>query len=264
MNEARPNRRLLKLCAAGAVGILLGLAITVTRIIATAPTPEDELAAALDNNAVFQLAIRHDPSLRDVYLARLKTAYAAGGIDASASEAHAIGQEIGRAYSPMLLATASDAALADFLDVTTEYLADAYDSDPDGCYAFARGHVVNGNAPLPPDIRNRLGNVMLNLVATATSAPVTMSPDEWMAGRAKVEEIRASLAQGEEADRMYFGGHAGRPASNAAERKGTCLFLARVYQKLGRTDAPLRYLALRAMSAPKPRPKPQESFKDSV
>lgn len=265
MDQARPERKLLKLLAAGAVGLMLGLAITAGRIIAIAPTPEDELAAALDGNAVFQLAIRQDPSLREVYLARLKAAYADGGVAASSSEAHAIGQEIGRTFASTLLASASDAVLSDFLDVTTAYLAQAYEADPDGCYAFARGRPDAGASALPADISSRLSSVMLNVVATATSNPVTMTPEQWSAGRARVEEIRASVAQGDEAAMMYFGDYTGKPASTAAERKGTCLFLTRVYQDIGRTEAPLRYQALRAMSAPRPaRPKPQGSSKDSV
>lgn len=265
MDETRPERKLLKLLAAGAVGLLLGLAITVGRIIAIAPTPEDELAAALDGNALFQLAIRQDPSLREVYLARLNTAYAYGGVAASSSEAHAIGQEIGRSFASTLLASASDAALSVFLEVTTEYLSEAYEADPDGCYAFARGRAAAGESMLPAEVSSRLANAMLNIVATATTRPVEMSAEEWTAGRAKVEEIRARIAQGDEAAMMYFGDYTGKPATTAAERKGTCLFLTRIYQDIGRTEAPLRYQALRAMSAPKPaRPKLREPSKNSV
>ncbi len=265
MDKARPERKLLKLLAAGAVGLMLGLAITAGRIISIAPTPEDELAAALDNNTVFQIAIRHDPSLREVYLTRLKTAFAEGGVEASSSEAHAIGQEIGRAFASTLLVSASDAVLSDFLEITTEYLSEACDADPDGCYAFARGRAAAGESMLPAEVSSRLANAMLNIVATAATRPVEMSAEEWTAGRAKVEEIRASIAQGDEAAMMYFGDYTGKPATTAAERKGTCLFLTRVYQDIGRIEPPLRYQALRALSAPKPaRPKPQGSAKNSV
>ncbi len=265
MDAIRPERKLLKLLAAGTVGLVLGLAITVGRIISIAPTPQDELAAALDNNAVFQFAIRHDASLREIYLGRLKNAYAFGGVAASSSEAHAIGQEIGRTFASTLLAAASDAALADFLDVTTQYLSEAYELDPDGCYAFARGRAEVGQSMLPAEVSGKLANAMLNIVATATSRPVKMSAEEWAAGRARVEEIRASIAQGEEAAMMYFGDYTGQPATTAAERKGTCLFLTRVYQDIVRTQVPLRYQTLRALSAPKPAgQKQQGSSKNSV
>jgi hypothetical protein len=252
MDKPQPPRKLLPLLGAGAVGLLLGLGITALRILYTAPTPEDELAAALDSNAVFQLAIQHDPSLRAIYLARLKSAYAQGGVEASASEAHVIGQEISRAFATTLIVHTSDAVLSDFLDVTTRYLAEAYETDPEGCYAFVRGQAAG--TPLPPEVSDRLAEVMLNVVATATNNPVTMDAGEWEAGRAKIDEIRTRIASGGESGLMYFGDYAGRPATTAAERKGTCLLLTRIYQDLGRTEAPLRYQALRALSSPRPAP----------
>ena len=262
--RTRSGRRFLKLLGATVAGLLLGVAITAVRLVMIAPTPREELTATLDNNPLFQLAIRSDPALRQQYLARLEQAYARGGVGGSAAEANAIGKEIGRALAPALLPVAPDAVLSDYLAVTTDYLVETYQSNPDECYAFARGQAAGGGLVLPVDIRARLSNVMENVLAAASSNPVTMSADEWAAGRAKVEEIRARIVDGAEADRMYFGDFAGKPAATPAERKGTCLFLTRVYQDLGRTDVPLRYQALRALTAPPPETGPRRRSTQSI
>jgi hypothetical protein len=266
MRQGEPAGKFWRFLIATCAGVGLGLAITIGRLFYLAPSAEDQLMAALDRNPVFQVAIKASPSRREEYLARLKAAYRQGGNEGSAIEARAIGREIGLTYASTLLASASDAALSDFLSVTTEYLAYAYEHDPEGCYAYARGMSDEiASAGLPPTISARLADAMLAVIDTATRNPVRMSDEEWRAGSAKGEEIRARIAQSAEADSMYFGDYAGKPATTTAERKGTCLFLTRVYQQIQRADAPLRFQILRAMSGKKRHPeKVQHMFKDRV
>ncbi len=251
VNGVKPRRNMLKLLGATLAGLVLGLAITVIRLMMIAPTPEQELTESVDNNHLFQLAIRHDPNLRALYLARLQTAYGRGGAAASTAEAHAIGQEIARVLAPSLLPVAPDAVLQDYLAVVTEYLESASRSDADGCYAFAHGGL--GEIALPVDVAARLSRVMNNVLAAASVNPVVVTPDDWVAGRARIDGIRSEIETSGEAARMYFGDHAGRPASTPAERQGACLFVTRIYERLAETPAPLRYHALRVLaSAPMP------------
>jgi hypothetical protein len=263
MALAHQDGRLWKIAGAALVGVFLGVAITVARLVYLAPSAEEQLAALLDQNPLFQMAIKHDPSRRGVYLDRLKTAYQQRGNEAAAAEAHVIGREIGVTHHTALLSMASDAALSHVLAVTSEYLAYAYEHDPDGCYAYARG--VSQSTQLPPAMSERMADAMFAVIDTATRSPVSMTIDQWRAGSAKGEEIRKQVARSEEAKSMYLGESTGRPATTAADRKGACLFMTRVYQQIERVDAPLRFQTLRAMfAAPRRQPKPPVSFQDQV
>jgi hypothetical protein len=254
--------RIWRIVVAAVVGVCLGLAITVARLLYLAPSAEEQLAASVNQNPVFQVAIKHDPSRRDAYLARLKSAYEQDGGAGAAAEAHMIGREIGVTYYSTWLSMASEPALSQFLAVTSEYLAYAYEHDPEGCYAYARGG--SQSASLPAAMNDRMADAMFAVIDTATRSPVSLTDDEWRAGSAKGEEIRKQVARSEEAKSMYLGDFAGRPATTAADRKGTCLFMTRVYQEIERVEAPLRFHTLRAMSVMPRMPQQKDSFKDQV
>lgn len=263
MGNASQTGRYWKIAAAALAGVCLGLAITVARLLYLAPNAAEQLAASVNQNPVFQVAIKHDPSRRSVYLARLTNAYARGGKEAVAAEAHVIGREIGRTYYSTWLSMASDPALSQFLQVTSEYLAYAYEHDPEGCYAYARGGTQSGL--LPAAMNERLADAMFAIIDTATRSPVSLTDDEWRAGSTKGEEIREQVARSGESKSMYLGELAGQPAKTAADRKGTCLFMTRVYQQIERVEAPLRFHTLRAMSVtPRGPSQPADPFKDRV
>lgn len=218
----------------------VALAIWAGDLAIGKPRAEAMLAHAEQHDPIFRLMLRVDPERHEPVLLHLQEAERRGGVAEVEKEMRNVAFETLAIHGLKLVPQASDAAADGYIDVMAEYLQSIYRRDPETCYVYLVESRHGSDYGMPPAMYRRMFDSMKAIVTSSASNPDPLSDDEREAASARLTEIWTGLQEGPEAGDFFTGMLDGEAASTPEQRKGTCLFMTRLYHRIAAQEAPMR------------------------